>query len=114
MAMSEVGRAQLRAWRWPYLLLSATAIIALLAVAMSGAAAVPVAVVGTLAITGLSLYLAVPRRSVPNPSETIQPLRGAGSLPEAAREIFECIDDPLLVLDLAGRSSSQIGPLKCL
>ena len=103
MAMSEVGRAQLRAWRWPYLLLCATAIAALLAVAVSGAAVVPVAVLGTVAITGLALYLAVPRRAVPNPSESVAPVQDAGSLPHTAREIFECIDDPLLVLDLSGR-----------
>src|SRR4029077_19110733 len=103
MAMSEVGRAPLRAWRWPYLLLSATAIVALLAVAVSGAAVVPVAMLGTLAIAGLSLCLAVPRRAVHNPAASMPPVQDVGSLPDAAREIFECIDDPLLVLDLAGR-----------
>jgi two-component system phosphate regulon sensor histidine kinase PhoR len=103
MAMSEVGRAQLRAWRRPFLLLFATVIMALVAVAVSGAAIVPVAILGTLAITGLTLYLAVPRRAVPNPAANIPPVRDAGSLPDSAREIFECIDDPLLILDLAGR-----------
>jgi PAS domain-containing protein len=100
--MSEVGRAELRAWRWPFLLLSATAIMALLAVAVSGAAIVPVAILGTLAITGLA-FISVPRRAVPNPAASIPPAQGTGSLPDSAREIFECIDDPLLILDLAGR-----------
>src|SRR6195256_6281379 len=101
--MSEVGRAQLRAWRWPYLLLSATAIMALLAVAVSGEAVVPVAVLGTVAITGLALYLSVPRRAAPNPAASAPPVQGSGSLPDSAREVFECIDDPLLILDIAGR-----------
>src|SRR5437763_1641245 len=101
--MSEVGRAQLRAWRRPFLLLSATAIIALLAITVSGAAIVPVAIFGTLAITALALYLAVPHSAVPNPGPSVLPMQGAGSLPESAREIFECIDDPLLVLDSSGR-----------
>src|SRR5258707_10616602 len=84
-AMSEVGRAQLRAWRWPYLLLSATAIIALLAVAMSGAAVVPVTALGTLANTRLSLFLSVSRPAVPHPSGTHQPLQGRRRLAGAAR-----------------------------
>jgi len=73
MAMSEVGRAQLRAWRRPFLLLSATAIIALVAVAVSGAAIVPVAILGMFAIAGLALYLSVPRAAVPNPRQVIRP-----------------------------------------
>ncbi len=103
MAMSELGRAHLRAWRRPFLLLSATAIMALMAIAVSGAAILPVAILGTLAIAGLALYLAVPRDAVPNPAANVPPMQGAGSLPDSAREIFECIDDPLLILDLAGR-----------
>src|SRR5258706_8778149 len=103
MAMSEVGRAQLRAWRRPFLLLSATAIVALMAVAVSGAAIIPATILGTLAIAGLALYLSVPRRAAPNPAASAPPAQGAGSLPDSAREVFECIDDPLLILDIAGR-----------
>ena len=101
--MSEAGRAQLRAWRWPFLALSAAAILGLIAVAVSGAATIPVTVVGTFAIAGLALYLAAPRRAVPDPAASAAPVQGAGSLPDTAREVFECMDDPLLILDLAGR-----------
>jgi two-component system, OmpR family, phosphate regulon sensor histidine kinase PhoR len=103
MAMSEAGRVQLRAWRWPFLVLCATAIVALIAAAVSGAAIIPVTIVGTFAVAGVALYLAAPRRAVPDPAASAPPVQGAGSLPDAAREVFECIDDPLLILDLAGR-----------
>src|SRR5258705_3014693 len=101
--MSEVGRAKLRTWRRPLLVLSATAILALMAVALSGTAIVPVTILGMLAIAGLALYLAAPRRDAPNPAASAPPVQGAGSLPDSAREVFECIDDPLLILDLTGR-----------
>ncbi|HMI96586.1 MAG TPA: ATP-binding protein [Micropepsaceae bacterium] len=103
MAMSEVGRAQLRAWRRPFLLLSATAIVALMAVAVSGTAIIPATILGTLAIAGLALYLSAPRRAAPNPAASAPPVQDAGNLPDSARKVFECIDDPLLILDLAGR-----------
>src|SRR5205823_3814008 len=59
--------------------------------------------VGTLAIAGLALYLAAPRRAVSDPAASAPPVQGAGNLPDSAREVFECMDDPLLILDLAGR-----------
>ncbi len=101
--MSEAGRAQLRAWRWPFLVLSAATIVALIAIAVSGAAIIPVTVAGMVAIAGLALYLAAPRRAVSNPAASAPPVPSALSLPDSAREIFECMDDPLLILDLAGR-----------
>jgi two-component system phosphate regulon sensor histidine kinase PhoR len=103
MAMSETGRAHPRALRRPFLLLSATAILALIAIAVSGAAVLPVAILGTLMIAALAFYLAVPGRAVSNPAANAPPVQGAGSLPASAQEIFECLDDPLLVLDPAGR-----------
>ena len=112
--MSDAGRAQLRDSRRSYLVLAAAAIVALIAVAAAGSAAMAVAVVGGVAIALLAYYLAAPGRSRPDGMASLEPQRDTASLPETARDIFEWLDDPLLVLSVAGRVVFANGASKSL
>jgi len=103
MTMREAGPARLGAWRRPCLVLAAAAIVALIAVAASGSAAIPVTIVAAILIAGLALYLAAPRSRGAGDSASLQPVRDVAILPDAARDILECVDEPLLILDTAGR-----------
>jgi two-component system phosphate regulon sensor histidine kinase PhoR len=102
MAVSEAGRAQAHAWR-AYFMLCAAAIVALIAVAVSGRAAIPVAVSGAVVIAVLAVYLAAAGRPSGGDAASFEPARDGASLPAQARDIFESVDDPLLVLDEVGR-----------
>ena len=101
--MSEAGRAQSQGWGRPYLALSAGAIVALTAVAFSGSAAVPVGIIAALAIGGLALYLAAPRRAGKDASPSLQPAPDSAGISEGARNILECVDEPYAILDAGGR-----------
>jgi len=103
MTMSETGRARSRGWRRSYLVLSAFAILGLIAVAVSGSAAMPVTIVAAIAIASFAFYLAAPRRADLGDVARLQPVRDVATLPDAARNILECVDEPLLILDAAGR-----------
>ena len=101
--MSEGGRASLGRWRKSYLLLATLAVFALLAVAVSGKAAVPVTILVLIALTGLALFMAAPGRVRADEAARLQPAEDFARLPNATRDILECIDEPVLVLDLTGR-----------
>jgi two-component system, OmpR family, phosphate regulon sensor histidine kinase PhoR len=97
MAVSETGRPQ-RA----YFVLSTAAIVALIAVAVSGGA-IPVTLSGAAVIAVLAVYLAAARRPSRADAAGIEQVRDGISLPAQARDIFESVDDPLIVLDEVGR-----------
>jgi two-component system phosphate regulon sensor histidine kinase PhoR len=101
--MSEAGRTQWEGWRRSYFVLSAVAILALVLVAMSGSAAVPATMVASLVVGGFSLYLAAPRRLGRGASADLVPPPDLGTIPDAARSILECVDEPLFLLDHTGR-----------
>ena len=101
--MSDVGPAQSEGWRRSYFVLSAVAIVALVTVAMSGGAAIPVTVAAALVMVGFSLYLAAPRRAGARARAILQPAPNLATIPDAARSILECVDEPLFILDPAGR-----------
>jgi two-component system phosphate regulon sensor histidine kinase PhoR len=100
--MSEVGPAQSEGWRRSYFVLSAVAIVALVTVALSGGAAIPVTVAAGLVVVGFSLYLAAPRRAQ-GARASLQPTPDLATIPDSARSILECVDEPLFILDPAGR-----------
>jgi len=102
MAISEAGGARPRPWR-AYLVLCAVAFAALIAVALSGQAALPVAAAGAAVIAALAVYLALPRRAGAAEDASSEPVREGANLSAQARDIFEHVDDPLLILDAAGR-----------
>ena len=101
--MSDLGPAQSQGWRRSYFVLSAVAIVAVITVAYSGAATGPVMAAAVLILVGFSLFLAAPRQAGQGASINLQPARDVASIPDAARGILECVDEPLLILDPAGR-----------
>ena len=103
MTMSEAGRAPLGGWRKSYLLLFLAAILALIAIAVSGNAAIPVTIVALTAIASVALYLAAPRHARPGDIARLQPVQDFAMLTDSARDILECVDEPVLILDRAGR-----------
>jgi two-component system phosphate regulon sensor histidine kinase PhoR len=103
MTMSDAGQASLGGWRKSFLLLSAAAIVALIAVAVSGKAAIPVAILVLIALAGLGFFLAAPRGARAGDAARLQPAQDLAMLPDSARDILECVDEPVLVLDRSGR-----------
>jgi two-component system phosphate regulon sensor histidine kinase PhoR len=101
--MSEAGRASVSGWRKSYLLLFVVAAIALVAVAVSGNSAIPVSILTLMIVAGLALYLAAPRRASPADIARLQPAQDFGTLTASARDILECVDEPVLILDSQGR-----------
>ncbi len=80
------------------------AIIALIAVAVSGTAAIPVAIFVLIALCGLCSFPCRARARARGDAARLQ--LGASflaTLPDSARDILECVDEPLLVLDQSGR-----------
>jgi two-component system phosphate regulon sensor histidine kinase PhoR len=101
--MSEAGRASVSGWRRSYLLLFIVAVIALVAVAVSGNSAIPVSILTLMTVAGLALYLAAPRRPSPGDIARLQPAQNFAMLTDSARDILECVDEPVLILDSQGR-----------
>jgi two-component system phosphate regulon sensor histidine kinase PhoR len=100
--MSETGRTA-KGWRGTYIGLSAAAIAVIVAVAVAGTAAIPVAFAGAAVMLGLALYFESPRRNDPGVTRALPAPDLRAGLPAGVRAILECLDDPLLVLDAAGR-----------
>jgi len=86
--MSEVGPAQSEGWRRSYFVLSAVAIVALVTVALSGGAAIPVTVAAGLVVVGFSFYLAAPRRAQ-GARASLQPTPDLATIPDSARSILD-------------------------
>src|SRR5215472_7521932 len=101
--MSDAGPAQSEGWRRSHFVLSLVAIVALVTVAVSGGAPLPVTVLAALVVAGFSLYLAAPRRAGRGDSAKVQPAPDLTNIADSARSILECVDEPILILDPGGR-----------
>jgi len=102
--MSETGREPAGQWRRPYLGLAVAAILVIGLAAAAGATAWLVAGLAMATLLGIGLYLSWPRRGAQAGTSGLNlPARAPARLPDAARELLECVGDPLLVLDAAGR-----------
>ena len=99
--MRESSPARVRAWG-SYAVLSGVAIAAIFAVATWQSAAIPTAIAGAIAVAAFALYFGTSRRNIIGSTASLEPVLDE-SLPEAALDILEGIDDPLLVLDHSGR-----------
>lgn len=103
MSISEAGRPSWGGWRKSYLALFLVAILALIAVAVSGEAAIPVTLFVLTGVAGLALYLAAPKNARADDIARLQPVKDFATLADSARNILECVDEPVLVLDGTGR-----------
>jgi two-component system phosphate regulon sensor histidine kinase PhoR len=102
--MSETGREAAGEWRRPYLGLAVATILIIGLAAAAGATAWLVAALASACVLAIGLYLAAPKRGARGGASDLSiPRRSPFSLPEAARELLECVGDPLLVLDAGGR-----------
>ena len=101
--MSDLSRGETTAWRRAYLGAAAFAVVVLGLVAVAGAPAVVVASVAGAFILGTGLYLAAARPDRVRNAPLVPPLPSAGGIPEAARNVMQYLDDPLLLLDPTGR-----------
>src|SRR6185503_16046143 len=99
--MSDSSRADARVWRLDVLIAPAAAVVLLAVAAAAGVGPGLLAVAAALFIFGFGLYFAAPRRNRASAART-EPL-AQPVLPDAAREILACLDDPLLLLDAGGR-----------
>jgi two-component system phosphate regulon sensor histidine kinase PhoR len=102
--VSETGREAAGEWQRSYLGLAAAAVVILTLAAAAGATAWQVAGLAVVFVLVIGLFLAWPR----SPGRSAVPGSGALAgvvigLPDAARELLECVGDPLLVLDSSGR-----------
>jgi two-component system phosphate regulon sensor histidine kinase PhoR len=103
MIMSQTGRARFDGWGWSYLLLSCAAVLGLVAIAVLGNAAIPAIAVALVGLAGFALYLATPRTAGAAHVARREPAPDVASIPDAARRVLECVDEPLLILDNTGR-----------
>jgi two-component system phosphate regulon sensor histidine kinase PhoR len=101
--MSDLSRGETTAWRRAYLGAAAVAVVVLALVVISGAPAVVVASVAGAFILGTGLYLAAARPDRVRNAPLVLPVPSAGAIPEAARNVMQYLDDPLLLLDPSGR-----------
>src|SRR5262245_53287731 len=101
--MSDLSRGETTPWRRGYL---GVAVLVVMALGAATAADLPVMVVASLTavfILATGLYLALPRQGAPHTVPRVLPTPSPGGIPDAAREVLQCLDDPLLLLDLGGR-----------
>jgi len=101
--MSDLSRGETTAWRRAYLGAAALAVVVLGLVVIAGAPAIMVASVAGAFILGTGLYLATARRDQARDAPRVLPAPIAGALPDAARDVMQYLDDPLLLLDPTGR-----------
>jgi two-component system phosphate regulon sensor histidine kinase PhoR len=99
--MSDTGSRERGPSRRLYLGIIAAALAAILLIAVYPASAPAAAILALLLLAGFGLYFAMPRRA-PGGTAQSAPVRETG-IPAVAREVFEGLDDPLLVLDASGR-----------
>jgi len=99
--MSDSTRADANVWRLDALAAAVAAVLLLAGAAAAGVATGILAILSGIFIAGFGLYFAAPRRNragTLRAEPQVQPV-----LPDAAREVLECLDDPLLLLDAGGR-----------
>jgi two-component system phosphate regulon sensor histidine kinase PhoR len=101
--MSDTSRADASAWRRNSLAVAAAAVAVVAGLAAASAPTLIVAAVAAVFILGFGLYLSAPSRMRTGAAAGTVPLPNQPSLSEAAREVLECLDDPLLLLDAGGR-----------
>jgi two-component system phosphate regulon sensor histidine kinase PhoR len=101
--MSDLSRGETTAWRRACLGAAALAVAVLGAVALAGAPAVVVASVAAAFILGTGFYLAAARPDRVRNAPLVPPMPSAAGIPEAARNVMQYLDDPLLLLDPSGR-----------
>ena len=101
--MSDLSRGETTAWRRAYLGAAALAVLVLGMVAIAGAPAILVASVAAAFILGTGLYLSIAAQNRAPNLPRVAPVPSAGGIPEAAREVMQYLDDPLLLLDPTGR-----------
>lgn len=82
MTISEPDRSSLGGWQKSYLLVSAAALIALIAVAIAGRTAIPVAIFGLIVLAGLGVFLAAPGRTRAGGATRLQPAQNGATLPD--------------------------------
>src|SRR6478752_1173466 len=102
LATSDAGRSALDGWRRGSLLLFALAATGLIAIIVSRSAVIAIAAMAIIAVVSLGVHLASRRPSVASGAARSLPAEDLASIPEAARNILEFIDEPLLVLDRTG------------
>ena len=101
--MSDTSRTDASAWRRNSLVVAAAAVAVVAGLAAARAPTLIVAAVAAVFILGFGIYLSAPSRIRTGAAAGTAPLPNQPSLPEAAREVLECLDDPLLLLDAGGR-----------
>jgi two-component system phosphate regulon sensor histidine kinase PhoR len=101
--MSDLSRGETITWRRAYLGVAALAVLVLTLAAIAGAPGVVVASLACAFILGSGLYLATAWQDSMRMAPQASPVPSAGGIPEAAREMMQYLDDPLLLLDPTGR-----------
>jgi two-component system phosphate regulon sensor histidine kinase PhoR len=103
MTTSESGRSSLGGWQKSYLLVSAAAIAGLMAVAISAKTVIWIAILMLVVLAGLGVFLAAPRGTRASGDARLLPEQDRAMLSDSTRDILECVDEPVLVLDQSGR-----------
>lgn len=101
--MSEGDRGAAGRWRRSYTIAAAVAVVAPLAVAFAGRFAVPVGAAFGLVLAASFFQLASAWRREAHRAIVKAPSAESEPFDPAARAILECLDDPLLVLEMSGR-----------
>jgi len=84
-------------------ILSVLGALGMLALATAaGTLVVPAAFLASLFLA-LGIYLAIPRRSDAESTPLLQETKAAPDMPDAAKALFNSLDDPIIVLDAMGK-----------
>jgi len=101
--MSDSSRGELTAWRRAYLGAAALVVLVLVVAVLAGAPAMLVASIAASFILGAGLYFAAPQRDRVHNSPRVSLAPNTAAIPDAARQVMQYLDEPLLLLDSAGR-----------
>ena len=101
--MSDTSRGEMTAWRRAYLGVAALAVVVLGLAVMAEAPSALIASAAAAFILGSGLYLAAPRHGRTRNTPRVSPAPSAGGIPDAARDVLQYLDEPLLLLDSGGR-----------
>jgi two-component system phosphate regulon sensor histidine kinase PhoR len=101
--VTDFIRGEPTARRRAYVALAVLAVGALTAAAIADLPAVAVAVVAAGFALATALYLMTPQQTQAQHMPRVSAVPDGAAVPAAAREVLQCLDDPLLLLDSAGR-----------
>ena len=101
--MSDLSQGQLTAWRGAHLAAAVAAVLVLGLAVLAGAPTLIVAGLASAFIIAGGFYVAAERGPARYRATAAAPVPDALQLPDAAQAVLECLDDPLLLLDAAGR-----------